>query len=145
MLRGLFEIIFYVFLTCIVLCIFKQSFAQKQISHGSYKLLKNDKIVEYSNWPFNDANIKTTFPNWSHHLNLSEVKQFSTIWRFTFNEKTLVKRRKSEKEITNMNGEYHLSNAKTDSAYKWDSNYGKFEVVRSSSNIINLLTPHISC
>ena len=57
----------------------------------------------------------------------------------------MVKRRKSEKEVTNMNGEYHLSNAKTDSAYKWDSNYGKFEVVRSSSNIINLLTPHISC
>ena len=28
----------------------------------------------------------------------------------------------------NMNGDYLLSNANTDSSQKWDSNYAKFEV-----------------
>ena len=32
-----------------------------------------------------------------------------------------------------MNGEYLLSNANTDSAHKWDSNYGKFEVGRQQT------------
>ena len=75
-----------------------------------------------------DANIKTIFPNWGHRLNLSEVKTILNYLEVLFNEKTLVKRRKPEKEVTNMNGEYRLSNANTDSAHKWDSNYGKFEV-----------------
>ena len=37
---------------------------------------------------------------------------------------------------TNMNGEYLISNANTDSPQVWDSNYGKFEVEDR-----NILTP----